>query len=104
MSNKVNTDQFDTLMKESGLVIADFSATWCGPCKMLAPVIEEAEKQFEGKCKIVNVDVDESSDLAQRFGIMAVPTVIAFKDGKQVDAFSGYQPLEKVVSFIENLL
>ena len=104
MSHKINTEQFDTLMKESGLVVADFSATWCGPCKMLAPVIEEAERQFEGKCKIVNIDVDESSDLAQRFGIMAVPTVITFKDGKQVDAFSGYQPLAQVVSFIEKQL
>jgi thioredoxin 1 len=104
MSQKINTEQFDALMNEGGAVVVDFSATWCGPCKMLAPIIESVANQFEGKCKVVTVDVDESSDLAQRFGIMAVPTVIGFKDGKQVNAFSGYQPEAKVVSFVESIL
>lgn len=104
MVEKINTEKFDTLMAEKGVVIADFSATWCGPCKMLAPVLEQVASQFEGKCKFVNVDVDESSDLAQRFGIMAVPTVIVFKDGQQVNAFSGYQGQPQVVAFVENVL
>lgn len=104
MVNKVNTQEFDALMEKEGVVVVDFSATWCGPCKMLAPIMESVAEKLEGKCQIVSVDVDESSDLAQRFGIMAVPTVILFKDGKQVNAFSGYQPEPQVTAFIQNAL
>ena len=83
MVNKVNTEQFNELMKEDA-VLVDFSATWCGPCKMLAPIMASVSEKLAGKCKVVSVDVDESSDLAEKFGIMAVPTVILFKKGEQV--------------------
>lgn len=87
----VNTEEFNALMNEDA-VLVDFFATWCGPCKMLTPVLESVANKLDGKVKIVKVDVDESPDLAQRFGIMSVPTMILFKKGQQAAAFSGYMP------------
>lgn len=99
----INAQQFNEYMKEKA-VLVDFFATWCGPCKMLSPVLESAAKTLEGKVKIVKVDVDQSPELAQQFGVMAVPTMILFKDGKQVTAFSGYMPEAQLVSSIEKAL
>lgn len=99
----VNTEKFNELMKED-VVVVDFFATWCGPCKMLTPVMESVAQKLEGKAKVVKVDVDESPDLAQKFGVMAVPTVIIFKKGEQAQAFSGYQPEPQVLSTIEKVL
>ncbi|MGN1276255.1 MAG: thioredoxin [Floccifex sp.] len=96
----VNTEEFNALMNES-LVLVDFFATWCGPCKMLAPVLEKVQQTLNDKVKIVKVDVDQSPDLAAKFGVMAVPTMILFKNGKQVDAFSGYMPEGNIISKIE---
>lgn len=87
----VNTEEFNALMNEDA-VLVDFFATWCGPCKMLTPVLESVANKLDGKVKIVKVDVDESPDLAQRFGVMSVPTMILFKKGQQTAAFSGYMP------------
>jgi thioredoxin 1 len=66
-------------------VVVDFSATWCGPCKALAPIIDQLAKEYAGRIKIGKVDVDQAQDTAQKFGILSVPTVIYFKDGKVVD-------------------
>ncbi|MGM9947122.1 thioredoxin [Floccifex sp.] len=96
----VNTEEFNALMNEN-LVLVDFFATWCGPCKMLAPVLEKVQETLNDKVKIVKVDVDQSPDLAAQFGVMAVPTMILFKNGKQVDAFSGYMPAGNIISKIE---
>lgn len=96
----VNTEEFNELMNEK-LVLVDFFATWCGPCKMLAPVLEDVQEKLKDKVTIVKVDVDASSDLASRFGVMAVPTMILFKDGKQIDAFSGYMPAGSIIAKIE---
>lgn len=99
----INANQFEQYMKED-TVLVDFFATWCGPCKMLSPVLESAAKTLEGKVKIVKVDVDQSPNLAQRFKVMAVPTMILFKNGQQVTAFSGYMPEEQLVARIESAL
>ena len=88
----------------SGLVLVDFYADWCGPCKMLTPVLESVANKLDGKVKIVKVDVDESPDLAQRFGIMSVPTMILFKKGQQAAAFSGYMPEAMLMQNIESKL
>ena len=80
----VNTQEFDEITAKDGLVLVDFFADWCGPCKMLAPVLEEVAAKYEGKLDIVKVNVDQSQDLAQRYGVMSIPTLIAFKGGKAV--------------------
>lgn len=99
----VNTEEFNALMNEDA-VLVDFFATWCGPCKMLTPVLESVTNKLDGKVKIVKVDVDESPDLAQRFGIMSVPTMILFKKGQQATAFSGYMPEAMLMQNIESKL
>ena len=76
-------DNFDSITS-SGLVLVDFWATWCGPCRMQAPILEEFDKQMEGRVRVCKLDVDEVPAIAQRFGVMSIPTLIAFKDGKQL--------------------
>ena len=76
-------DNFDSVTS-SGLVLVDFWATWCGPCRMQAPILEEFDKQMEGRVKVCKLDVDQVPSVAQRFGVMSIPTLIAFKDAKQI--------------------
>ncbi|MGA1862822.1 thioredoxin [Deferribacter thermophilus] len=73
-------------------VLVDFWAVWCGPCKMLAPTIDQLATELEGKAKVGKVNVDENQSLAARYGIMSIPTVMIFKDGKVVEQFIGVQP------------
>ena len=81
------------------LVLVDFFATWCGPCSMLAPVIEELDKQME--IKVIKIDTDELPEIAQAFRIMSIPTLILFKDGKPVKKTMGYMPLEQLKKFVQ---
>lgn len=93
---------FDTSLKQNKLVLVDFWATWCGPCRMMAPVVEELAADFEGKVAVGKVDVDEEADLAQRYGIMSIPTLILFKDGKPVEQIVGARPKAAVAAVINN--
>lgn len=99
----VNSQEFNELMNEKA-VLVDFFATWCGPCKMLSPVLEGVAEKMKDKVTIVKVDVDRSPDLAAKFGVMSVPTMIMFKNGRQVDAFSGYMPEANLMANIERNL
>ena len=99
----VNTQEFNELMNEKA-VLVDFFATWCGPCKMLSPVLEGVAEKMKDKVTIVKVDVDRSPDLAAKFGVMSVPTMIMFKNCRQVDAFSGYMPEANLMANIERNL
>ncbi len=87
----------------AGLVLLDFYAVWCGPCKMLAPVLDELAEDIPS-LKIVKSDVDNAPDLAGKFGIQSIPTVLLFKDGKQVDGFIGYRGKEEIAAMIEKYL
>ena len=79
------------------LVLVDFWAPWCGPCKMIAPVLEEIDAEMGEKVKIVKVDVDENQETARQFGVMSIPTLFVFKDGKVVDQAVGY-PTKRSIS------
>lgn len=93
MSRVINSNEFqENVLKGNEAVLVDFFAEWCGPCKMVAPVLEELSNEMKGKAKIFKVDIDKSGDLAQKYGVMAVPTLIIFKDGKAVDKIVGFQP------------
>lgn len=88
------------IINHKGYALVDFWATWCPPCRMMAPVLESAEQQLGDKINFVKVDVDEQQQLATEFDIMSIPTLVVFKDGKPVKRMSGYRPLD---TFVEEL-
>lgn len=98
----VNKAEFEAAIKE-GYTLVDFFANWCGPCKMLAPVLEELDAEYPD-VTFVKVDVDEEEELAARFGIMSIPTVFMFKDGNAVAKTGGMQPKESMRTFIDGAL
>ncbi len=91
---------FDELVKD-GLCLVDFWASWCGPCKMLAPVIDQYVAEY-GDITVLKIDVDTEDALAKRFGIMSIPTLILFKDGKEVAKDVGYKNLQQLKMFVDN--
>ena len=89
----LTTSNFEKEVLESDLpVLVDFWADWCGPCKMIAPTIEEIAKEYEGKVKVGKVNIDEFAQLAIKYGVASIPTVILFKDGQAVDKSVGFVP------------
>lgn len=93
MAITITGENFDKeVLSGSVPVLVDFWAVWCGPCKMLTPVIDELYGEYNGKAKICKVNVDENQDLAAKYNVMSIPTVIIFKDGKIAEQFIGVQP------------
>ncbi|WP_437627221.1 thioredoxin [Sorangium sp. So ce1151] len=89
---------FDEAIKSSGEpVLVDFGATWCGPCRQLAPIVEGIAKDYEGKVKVFAVDIDNAPKTAQKFGVRSVPTLILFKDGAKADQLVGLASRDKIV-------
>lgn len=99
----INESEFVSEINE-GVVVVDFFASWCGPCRMMGAVLEEVDKELNGKAKILKVDVDQSQNLARQFGVMSIPTIVVFKDGKQVHKQIGFVPKERLVALISNYL
>lgn len=97
----INIPKFEELLKEELPLVVDFYATWCGPCKMLAPIMEEAEKRYEGKATFVKIDTDRNIELAARYGIMSIPVVAVFKNGEEVAKTLGYMSKEEMDEFLE---
>lgn len=85
---------------EKGLVLVDFFATWCGPCRMLAPVLEEIDQQNLTQAKIVKVDVDKVGDVAAKYHVQVIPTLVLLKDGVEIKRQSGFMPKNHLVNFI----
>ncbi len=87
----LNESTFDNQI-QSGVSLVDFWASWCAPCRALAPTIDKLAESYEGQVKITKVDVDQNPGLAARFGVRGIPTVLVFKDGETVDSFVGNDP------------
>ena len=93
MAAELNEASFQTDVIEASVpVLVDFWAVWCGPCRMLTPTIESIASEYEGKVKVAKVNVDENQQLAAKYGIMSIPTVMIFNEGKVVEQFIGVQP------------
>jgi thioredoxin 1 len=102
---KVGNDDFQSEVLESDLpVLVDFWAPWCGPCKMLAPVVEELAGEYQGKFKFVKVNTEDARDVAVQYGIMSIPTLKVFKDGEVVDSTVGAAPRDMLKELIEKHL
>ena len=95
------TDQTFAAETKEGLTLVDFWAPWCGPCRMVAPVLEEVDQVMGDKVKIVKVNVDENPETASKFGVMSIPTLLVFKNGELVDKTIGYQPKDALVQLLE---
>lgn len=92
------------VLKSNEPVLVDFWAAWCGPCKMLAPTIDEIYKEYEGKAKVGKVNVDDNQSLAAAYGVMSIPTVLVIKGGKVVEQFIGLQPKSVYTKALDNNL
>lgn len=96
-----NKTEFDTTIS-SGTCFIDFFATWCGPCKMLSPIVEKLSDEYAGKVTFLKVDVDKVPDVAAQYGIMSIPTLVMTKDGKTVGTTMGYMPEADLKHFIDS--
>ncbi len=100
---ELNNSNFESTINE-GLTLVDFWAPWCGPCRMIAPIIEELAEDFDGKATIAKVNTDEEQDIAIKFGIRSIPTILFFKDGKVVDQMIGAAGKNVIADKIDSLL
>ena len=96
---KENFEQ--VVLKSDKPVLVDFWATWCGPCKMLSPIIEEVRKETEGKAIVGKINVDEQQELAMQFGVMSIPTLLVFKNGEIVKKQIGFIPKQAVLGLLD---
>ncbi|MGT2738680.1 thioredoxin [Streptococcus pantholopis] len=103
MTKQLTTETFASEIK-SGVTLVDFGASWCPPCRMLEPIVDELSEDFEGQASIAKVDVDESQEVAAKFGIRSIPTMILFKDGQVVDTAVGVQSKQLLADKISNQL
>ena len=104
MVKKINAEQFEAEAKKSPVAVVDFSATWCGPCRMLAPVLESVSEKFQGQVDFYNVDVDDAPELAGEYRVNSVPCLILIKNGELADQSIGFKPEPLIAEWIQSNL
>ena len=103
MTRVLTSADFDSTIA-SGVTLVDMYAVWCGPCQAIAPIVEELAHEYEGKANITKLDVDASGDIAQRYGVMSIPTLLVFKDGQLVDKTVGLTDKESLSALVDKHL
>ena len=98
----VNSDSFDRdVLQAPGLVLVDFWATWCGPCRMVAPILDQLADEWQGRVKVAKLNVDENQDIAFRYQVSSIPTFLLFKEGKPADRTMGAMPKAAFEAFVQ---
>lgn len=100
-ANFVNHGEFEKLIAENKLVLADYTATWCGPCRVVAPLIDKLATEYAQSVTVVKIDIDENPDAAKKHGIRSIPAVLVFRDGEVVENIFGSQPYETYSNILE---
>ena len=100
----VDSKTFQEVVEHNPVVVVDFYADWCGPCKLVGPIMEKLATEYDGKAKFTKLDVDDNPAIADKFGIMSIPTLIVFKSGKPAERFVGAAPAQHYRDLIERVL
>ena len=103
MVTELNEAQFNDFVKQSGIVMVDCWAPWCGPCRRMGPIVEELASDLAGKVAVAKLNTDENQGVAMNFGINAIPTLLFFKDGVQQESLVGLRPKEDIIAYINPL-
>ena len=104
MVKHFKTAEFDAAVSAAPVAMVDFWADWCGPCRMLAPLVDQLDKEYAGKVLVGKVNVDEEPELARRFGVMSIPTVVVLKNGQEVDRIVGVRPAPAFTAVLDKQL
>ncbi|MBE9074330.1 thioredoxin [Microcystis sp. LEGE 08355] len=96
--------EFDSLLKSESLLVVDCTATWCGPCKLVAPLIDQLADDYRDRAKVFKLDLDSNKPVAKRFGIRSIPAVMVFKQGKLIETLVGVKPYEEFTAAVERQL
>ena len=97
-------EEFEELVNSKDICVVDFSASWCGPCRMMAPILEDISEKYKGKYYFYQIDIDSAEELAQKHQISAVPTILVFAKGKEIGRTSGYQEFDEFERFLNNTI
>lgn len=103
-ANYVNESEFNQLLTDEKLVVADYTASWCGPCKVVAPLMDQLATEYEDRATVVKIDIDENKDNAKKYGIRSIPAVLVFRDGELVESLFGSKPYETYSDILETQL
>lgn len=104
MVTYVEESEFDALLSEQKVVVVDFTATWCGPCRLVSPLMDQLAEEYLGRAQVVKVDIDNNKPIFKRFGLRSIPAVLFFKDGELAETIVGVSAYEQFSSAVQKLL
>ncbi|MEA5505346.1 thioredoxin [Halotia wernerae UHCC 0503] len=100
----VQESEFNSLLSEEAVVVVDFTATWCGPCRLISPLMDQLAEEFKGRAKVVKVDIDNNKPIFKKFGLRSIPAVLIFKNGELTETIVGVSPYEQFSSAVEKII
>ena len=100
----IQESEFEALLSQEKVVVVDFTATWCGPCRLIAPLMDQLAEEYKGRAKVVKVDVDNNKPMFKKFGLRSIPAVLIFKDAELAETIIGVSPYEQFSSAVLKLL